>query len=260
MPSTMLAVALLFAATGAVAQTETPTETRTDTRTDTLTDTLTARVSNYPGPNNPMLKGATHDLALLDVRTLTIQSAISISDHPDSADELLIVKEGELNLTSGDSTTTIDAGGVALIPAGVGYSLDATQTTYYRFRFQSHGSTPVRAATAAKMPFFIRWADIPVQPTAKGETRPIFSRPTRWLAKIDLHATTLNPGEVSHPPHIHRAEEIILMRSGHAQLYINGKHYPAAAGDLVYFPSGNPHALENRSSDRCEYFALQWQP
>ena len=101
---------------------------------------------------------------------------------------------------------------------------------------------------------------MPVQHTAKGETRQIFSQPTPWLSKIDLHATTLNPGESSHPPHIHRAEEIILMRSGHVQEYINGKHYPATEGDLIFLPSGNPHALENTGTERAEYFALQWQP
>ena len=95
--------------------------------------------------------------------------------------------------------------------------------------------------------------------TDKGESRQIFSQPTSWLTKIDMHATTLNPGEVSHLPHIHRAEEIILMRSGHVQMYINGQHYPAAGGDLVFLASGNPHALENNGTERCEYFALQWQ-
>ena len=95
--------------------------------------------------------------------------------------------------------------------------------------------------------------------TDKGESRQIFSQPTPWLTKIDMHATTLNPGEVSHLPHIHRAEEIILMRSGHVQMYINGQHYPAAGGDLVFLASGNPHALENTGKERCEYFALQWQ-
>ena len=74
-----------------------------------------------------------------------------------------------------------------------------------------------------------------------------------------MHATTLNPGEVSHLPHIHRSEEIILMRSGNVQRYINGKHYPATGGDIVFLSSGIPHALENKGSTRCEYFALQWE-
>ena len=231
-----LAIFLVFACAGAFAQ----------------SDTLTAGVAAYPGPKNKMLAGATHDLALLEVRTLTIKSAISISAHPDTADELLIVREGELDLTKGDSSSTVGPGGVALIPAGTSYSLEAKQSTYYRFRFRSRAAKPADATEAGKALFVVRWADIPVRQTAKGETRPIFSRPTTWLAKIDLHATTLNPGEVSHPPHIHRAEEIILMRSGNVQLYINGNHYPTrwktaapnAANTSRYNGSSNPKPAE----------------
>jgi hypothetical protein len=39
-------------------------------------DTLTAGIAPYPGQNGKVLKGTTHDLALLDIRTLTIRSAI----------------------------------------------------------------------------------------------------------------------------------------------------------------------------------------
>jgi (S)-ureidoglycine aminohydrolase len=223
-------------------------------------DTLTAQVAPYPGPAGQVIKGSTHDLSLLDIRTLTINSAIMLSGKPDTADELLIIKEGELNLTIADSTTSLSPGSVALIPAGITFTLEAKRSTYYRFRFRSRHSPEADPAGKNKIPFILDWTNMPVQQTAKGETRQILSQPTVWLSRIDLHATTLNPGEVSHPPHIHRAEEIILMRTGHVQMYINGKHYPASDGDLVFLPSGNPHALENHSTGRCEYFALQWQP
>jgi (S)-ureidoglycine aminohydrolase len=243
MKPTLLAI-LLLSLTHAIAQ----------------SDTLTAQVAPYPGPAGQVLKGSTHDLSLLDIRTLTIKSAILLSGKPDTADELLIIKEGDLNLTITDSTTPLGPGSVALIPAGISYNLEAKRSTYYRFRFRSRHSPESDPAGTNKTPFILDWTKMPVQHTPKGETRQIFSRPTVWLSRIDLHATTLNPGEVSHPPHIHRAEEIILMRTGHVQMYIDGKHFPATDGDLVFLPSGNPHALENHGTERCEYFALQWQP
>ena len=224
-------------------------------------DTLMAQVDSYPGPSGRVLKGSTRDLSLLDIRTLTINAAIMLSGKPDSADELLIVKEGDLNITVNDSTTTLDPGGVALIPAGLSYSLEAKQSIYFRFRFQSRRprrpDLPLSASPAPK-PFILRWSDMTAQKTAKGETRQILSIQTPWLSKIDLHATTLSPGEVSHPPHTHRAEEIILMRTGHVQEYIDGKHYPATDGDLLFLPSGSSHAVENHGTVRCQYFALQW--
>jgi (S)-ureidoglycine aminohydrolase len=221
-------------------------------------DTLTAQIAPYPGPSGHVLSGSTHDLSLLDIRTLSIKSAIMLSGKPDTADQLLIIKEGDVNLTIRDTTAALGPGSVALIPAGLSYSLEAKRSTLYRFRFRSRNEA--HPADNNKTFFFLAWAAMPVQHTAKGETRQIFSQPTPWLSKIDLHATTLNPGEVSHPPHIHRAEEIILMRTGRVQEYINGKHYPATDGDLIFLPSGNPHALENTGTERAEYFALQWLP
>ena len=41
-----------------------------------------------------------------------------LSGKPDTADELLIIKEGDLTLTSLDSVTGLGPGSVALIPAG----------------------------------------------------------------------------------------------------------------------------------------------
>ncbi len=239
--------------------------------TDTLAaavsaDTLFSGVHSYPGDEGQVLKGATHDLSLLDIRTFSMTQGQSFasSSLPDSSDELLIVKEGHMIVSSYDSITGLGPGGVALFNAGARYSTrnDGTATAiFYLFRFRSRSLADRNRINQAlsHYPFLLDWPAIPVQHTAKGEGRQIFSQPTPWLTKIDMHATTLNPGEVSHLPHIHRAEEIILMRSGHVQMYINGHHYPATGGDLVFLASGNPHALENTGTERCEYFALQWE-
>jgi (S)-ureidoglycine aminohydrolase len=175
---------------------------------------------------------------------------------------LLIVKDGTLSLTTVNTTKQLGPGGVALFAAEESPGLSnpgTTPVTYYLFRFQSRSAGNLDRARQAGGPVMIDWPEMEMKPTNKGETRQIFDRPVCWLGKINLHATTLNPGEVSHPPHTHRAEEIILMRSGHVQEYIDGHYYPASGGDLIFLPSGSLHALENKSSERCEYFALQWQ-
>jgi len=229
-------------------------------------DTLTSGVHPYPGDEGQVLKGATHDLSVLDIRSITLRAGAQSSQPggADSLDELLIVKEGNLIVSSGDSITRLGPGGVALFAAGQTHYVvlnGAKAATYYFFRFRSRSPEDSSRASQAlgHYPFLLDWTAMHVQHTPKGESRQIFSQPTPWLSKIDMHATTLNPGEVSHPPHIHRSEEIILMRSGHVQEYIDGKHYPGTAGDLIFLASGSLHAVENKGADRCEYFALQWQ-
>ncbi|HEY4335605.1 MAG TPA: cupin domain-containing protein, partial [Puia sp.] len=77
---------------------------------------------------------------------------------------------------------------------------------------------------------------------------------------INIHATTLDPGQISHPQHMHRAEEILLLRSGHVRMHIADGYQKASGNDIVFLASGVPHDLENGDSGRCEYFALQWEP
>lgn len=206
-----------------------------------------------------LLHGATRDLSQLDIRSMTLDTGVIIAAYEADADELIIVREGKLDVSVGESGKLLGPGGVALFPAGEKYSLengDRAPVTYYLLRFRSNGTRDQHRAGA---PFLIDWTEMVMKPTGKGESRQIFSQPVAWLGKIDMHATTLNPGEVSHPPHVHRAEEIILMRSGSVQEYIGGRYYPATAGDVIFLPSGVPHALENKGAGRCEYFALQWQ-
>ena len=275
----ILLPAFLLLAAGAIAQSTAATTTAQSTTSAAShtpaaqSDTLTAQVcewnkepvtSTNTGESRQVLKGATHDLSLLDIRAITLNPGQSTTQSPkdDNADELVIVREGSLTIATGNTVKGLGPGGVALFAVGAGHDFankGDQKATWYLFRFQSRLPEDKALVEQLGSPVLIDWPEMTVQQTAKGESRQIFSRPVAWLTKIDMHATTLNPGEVSHPPHTHRSEEIILMRSGHVQMYINGQHYPAAGGDLVFLSSGIPHALENKGTERCEYFALQWQ-
>lgn len=208
--------------------------------------------------SSQVLKGATHDLALLDIRAITLAPGVITPAYGSEADELIIVKEGKLDVSADTVEKVLGPGGIALFAAGAKYSLedgDSIPAVYYILRFRSRG---IKNAGEIAAPLLLDWKEMTMKTTDKGESRQICSQPVAWLSKVDMHATTLNAGQVSHPPHVHRSEEIILMRSGTAREYIGGKYYPAAAGDLLYLPSGVPHALENKGAGRCEYFALQW--
>jgi len=239
-------------------------ETYAQTAGDTLAGQVAVwgrmpAVTSHGATKRQLLHGATRDLSQLDIRSMTLDTGVIIAAYEAEADELIIVSEGKLDVTVGDTDKLLGPGGVALFPAGEKYSLengDHVPATYYLLRFRSKGTRDLHRAGA---PFLLDWTEMVMKPTGKGESRQIFSRPVAWLGKIDMHATTLNPGEVSHPPHVHRAEEIILLRSGNVQEYIGGKYHPATAGDVIFLPSEVPHALENKGSGRCEYFALQWQ-
>jgi len=212
-------------------------------------DTLTAGV--FP-PKPTVLKGATRDLTHLEVNLITLPAGLAFDAESDGASHLLIVKSGRIVI----SAKALGPGGIGLFDTLPYISNTGnTKATFYLFSFQSRSGSGHQAAAG-----FIRdWPDLVMKSTPKGESRAIFNQPTTWLKNINMHATTLNPGEISHPQHMHRAEEILLLRSGTVRMHIGDHYVPAKGGDLVFLPSGVPHDLENGNTGRTEYFALQWE-
>ena len=87
----------------------------------------------------------------------------------------------------------------------------------------------------------------------------MFDRATAMTKRFEMHVTTLNEGLWSHPPHTHRAAEILLMVDKNSQENIDGKLYQATVGDVIYLESNVPHALQNTSKGTCTYFAFQFE-
>ena len=47
------------------------------------------------------------------------------------------------------------------------------------------------------------WQSMQAKTTPIGEVRQVIKGPTATLEELELHITTLNPGQASHPPHHH---------------------------------------------------------
>src|SRR5215831_4494332 len=67
------------------------------------------------------------------------------------------------------------------------------------------------------------WNSIPVKQTAVGSTRSFFRAPTATLDELEVHVTTLNPGQASHPPHQHPNEELVIIREGTIEALVQGE-------------------------------------
>jgi quercetin dioxygenase-like cupin family protein len=103
------------------------------------------------------------------------------------------------------------------------------------------------------------WKDIKVIPTPKGERREVFNSPTETLDQLELHITTLNPGDSSHAPHQHPNEELIIIKEGNVSAMVAGKWQQIGPGSVVYEAANSLHAIKNTGSTRTTYYALQWK-
>lgn len=210
-----------------------------------------------------VLTGSTLDLSNLEIHTSMLLPGES--NHPPKAspdaEELIIIKEGKVKATVEDSTKMLGPGGVILLISGDKQSITNTSdkpATYYVLAFRSKDGLNAQRAKAGGRSVMKDWSEFDTRQTNIGESRPVFDRPSGMFKRFDVHATALNPGNVSHPPHTHRAEEIILMIKGTGEEQIGESFYKAGPGDVILLNSQIPHAIKNTGNVQNGYFAIQW--
>jgi XRE family transcriptional regulator, regulator of sulfur utilization len=102
------------------------------------------------------------------------------------------------------------------------------------------------------------WNSIPAQKTETGEVRSFFRAPTATLDQLEVHATTLNPGLASHPPHRHANEEIILVDSGTVAVFGNGVWKTVGPGSVVFNASNSLHGVKNAGTTPATYHVISF--
>lgn len=210
-----------------------------------------------------LLEGSGTDFKHIEVHTTKVlahQAPHPAHTHDD--EELLIIKEGELTVTIAGRTKTLGPNSVALIMPGDEHGFENkgdVPATYYVMRYESTAPADAARGKQAGGSLMIDWKDVPFQPHDKGGVRRMFDRATTMTKRFEMHVTTLNNGLASHPPHTHRAAEMLIMVNGSAESSVNGKLIPNATGDLTYLESNVPHNITNNSPKPCTYFAFQFE-
>lgn len=95
---------------------------------------------------------------------------------------------------------------------------------------------------------------------------PDFEGSTANLRHVTGHVSVLAPGATPHAPHVHAAEEILLVLDGEAEIIHPGTGEAGATrthrlgpGAFAYTPAFSPHTLRNPSADRSvTYLAYKW--
>jgi quercetin dioxygenase-like cupin family protein len=102
------------------------------------------------------------------------------------------------------------------------------------------------------------WADLKPVPTKTGERRAVFDAPTLTLANLECHITTLNPGEIPHPPHRHADEELLIVREGTLAALQGDKTNTVEAGGVIFQASNELHGLRNIGTNRATYYVFRF--
>ena len=103
------------------------------------------------------------------------------------------------------------------------------------------------------------WTSLAAKPTALGERRNVVDAPTPTLERLEMHITTLKPGEASHPPHRHPEEELIVVKEGTVLSLVGGKEYRLGPGSVILQASNELHGLRNIGDTPATYHVILWR-
>jgi quercetin dioxygenase-like cupin family protein len=102
------------------------------------------------------------------------------------------------------------------------------------------------------------WEDMKAAKNATGEVRSLCKAPTATLDQLEMHVTTLNPGQTSHPPHRHVNEELIILREGQCETLSNGVWVKVSPGSVVFNASNVLHGFRNIGTEPATYHVINW--
>jgi uncharacterized cupin superfamily protein len=105
------------------------------------------------------------------------------------------------------------------------------------------------------------WRDLKADDTKAGQYRKVFDSRTATMDDLEVHITTLNPGESPHPAHRHPEEEMMLIKEGTLEAVFNGTQTNrVAAGGVIFAASNELHSIRNIGTNRATYFVVKFRP
>jgi XRE family transcriptional regulator, regulator of sulfur utilization len=107
-------------------------------------------------------------------------------------------------------------------------------------------------------PTTVSWEEIQARGPADARARQVFRNPTATLDELEIHVTTLPPGQASHAPHKHADEEIVIVKEGTLEAMVEGQTRKLGPGSVIFEASNQMHGLRNAGDTPAIYYVIRW--
>lgn len=91
-----------------------------------------------------------------------------------------------------------------------------------------------------------------------GDFRAFFTGDTHGLKGALAGTADIKAGSQIHPPHRHADEEFLIVTAGSGTWHLNGKDYPAKAGDVLYSAPWDYHGVKAAPDSPLQFFVVKF--
>jgi len=104
----------------------------------------------------------------------------------------------------------------------------------------------------------VDWKDMSARKTGVGEVRQVFQDRTATLDELELHITTLMPGQTPHAPHKHPDEEVLIIREGTVETFLGDRTQVVGPGSVIFQAANQMHTIRNVGDVPATYHVIKW--
>lgn len=220
------------------------------------------------GERREVVNRATATLVKFQSHITTLNPGLaSHPPHQHALEELIFLKEGQLEVTINGQTQMAGPGSVIFYASNDLHNVrnvGTTPATYIVVNFGTAATetAPKTRAADSGVPARLRsqvfeWSRLPLKKNGSSGRRDFFNAPTVTCDKLSCHATTTRAGEAAHGAHHHPDEEVVIVKEGLIEAVMNGRKQRGGPGSIFFFASNEEHGLRNAGDTSATYYVLR---